>query len=162
MVKITKIKKNRWKEYKELRLESLKKDPLAFGSTYKDEINLDQRQWKERMKDTLFAIDGDNLIGMIVYKFENREKTSHIAWIFGLYVTKEHRRKGMGKKLLGNAIQTINKNPKIEKIKIIADPIQKEAIKLYKKLGFKIVAELKKEIKYKQKYYNEIYLEKYL
>ncbi len=37
MIEITRLAEDRWQEYRYLRLEALKVDPLAFGSSFDEE-----------------------------------------------------------------------------------------------------------------------------
>ena len=106
MIEIKKLSTNRWEDYKNLRLESLKKDSAAFGSSYEEEKKLSEAEWKKRMKNTLFAMSNDEPIGMIVYVFNNKKKVRHIANIFGFYVKEKCRNNGIGKKLLETAAVT--------------------------------------------------------
>ena len=66
------------------------------------------------------------------------------------------------KKIREEAILKIRANSEIEKIKLIADPVQQPTISLYQKLGFKKIALIKKELKYKGKYCDDLHMEKWL
>lgn len=162
MIEIKKLSDERWKDYRDLRLESLKSDPIAFGSSYEEEITLSEMEWKKRIKNTLFALLKNKPIGMIVYVFESKLKTKHVANIFGVYVKKEYRGQDVGNKLIESAISSIKKNKKIIKIKITVNPKQKAAMNLYKKYGFKTIGILKKELYIHGKFYDELIMEKYV
>jgi len=64
----------RWREYRKLRLEALRKDATAFSSSYEEERNLPESEWKKRTKNTLIALSGGMPIGMITYIFNNKRK----------------------------------------------------------------------------------------
>ena len=81
---VKKIDADRWMEYRDLRLESLKSDPAAFGSSYEEEKDMTEDEWKRRINNALFALSKDRLIGMIVVVFNDRIKTKHVADIFGV------------------------------------------------------------------------------
>lgn len=161
MLEIKTIPKTRWKEYKALRLEALKKEPLSFARTYEEERDYSEKKWKERIKNTLFALENNELAGIVSFRQCELIKMSHIAEIVGLYVKEEYRGKKIGSKLLEAAINKIKTNKKIEKIRLITDPSLK-AQKLYKKFGFEKVVILKKELKYKGKYHDDLIMEKLL
>ena len=91
MIEIKKLSESRWKDFKDLRLESLKTEPAAFGSSYEEEIRLSKKEWKRRINNSLFACLNEKPIGMILYIFNKKIKTNHIANIFGVYVKKEYR-----------------------------------------------------------------------
>ena len=128
MIQVKKLPPDRWKEYRNLRLEALKNDPVAFGSSYEEEIKISKVIWKKRIKNTLFALLDGKPVGMIVYVFQNKLKTKHIANIFGVYVKKEYRGKGIGKKLVESAISSIKKNKVIVKIDLTVNPKQKKLL----------------------------------
>ena len=107
MVEIKKLSADRWKDYRSLRLEALKNDPTAFGSSYGEEMKLSEKEWKRRMKNTLFALSDNKPIGMIVYVFQKKAKIKHIANIFGVYVKREFRNRGIGKNLIESALLLI-------------------------------------------------------
>ncbi len=162
MIEVIKLPPDRWKEFQDLRLEALQNDPLAFGTSYEEEKDLTENEWKRRIKNTLFALSNDKLVGMIVYIIENKIKTKHIANIYGVYVKKEFRGQGAGKKLIESALKIIQKNVNVSKIKLTANPKQVAAVKLYETFGFKLVGRLKKELKINDKFYDELIMERLL
>ena len=162
MIEVKKLPPDRRKEFRELRLEALQNDPLAFGSSYEEEKNLTKDEWKRRIKNALFASANDTLVGMIVYIIDNKMKTKHIATIFGVYVKHENRGQGIGKKLIESALEIIQKNVNVSKIKLTVNPEQKAAVKLYETFGFEVVGRLKNELKVDDKFYDELIMEKFV
>lgn len=98
---------------------------------------------------------------MVVY-FENRLKTKHIANIFGVYVDNEYRGEGVGVRLLERALREISKNKAIVKIKLQVNPMQRSAVRLYEKSGFRPIGIMKKELYINGKYFDELCMEKLL
>ena len=162
MIVVKKLKEDRWKEYRNLLLEALNKEPTAFGSSYDEEKNLSENEWRKRIRNTLFALSKNKLIGMVVYTYNTKIKTKHVANIFGIYVTKECRGQGVGMKLIDNVLTEIQKSKDVVKIKLTVNPKQKAAVKLYKKYGFKIVGRLKKELHVDGRFYDDWIMEKLL
>ena len=160
MIEIKKLSESRWKDFKDLRLESLKTEPAAFGSSYEEEIRLSKKEWKRRINNSLFAFLNEKPIGMILYIFNKKIKTNHIANIFGVYVKKEYRGRGIGKKLIESVISQIKKNKNIIKINLTVNPKQKSAVKLYEKYGFKIVGKMKNDLYVDGKFNDELIMEK--
>lgn len=160
MVIVKKLPDKMWKEYKNLRLDALKTDPIAFGSSYEEEIKLPMKAWRKRIKNVIFAFSSDKPIGMITYVFKNKSKTRHIANIFGVYVKQEFRGQGIGEKLIESAISSIKKNKNIIKINLNVNAKQKAAVRLYEKYGFKSVGLLKKDLHVNGKFYDELIMEK--
>ncbi len=162
MSEITSLDKSRWKEFKALRLEALKKEQIAFGSSYEEEKRLFADDWKKRIKNALFAFSKGKVIGMIRYVFEKRIKSNHIAYLYGFYVTEKFRNRGVGKRLMEAALSQIKQNKKIIKVKILVYSEQKIAINIYKKFGFKYVGTLKRELKVGDNFYDELIFEKFI
>lgn len=162
MIKIRKLPTNRWKYHRELRLESLKKDAIAFSSSYEEEKKLSEAVWKKRTKNTLFALSDGEPIGMIACVFNNKRKIRHIANVYGFYVKENYRYRGVGNKLIESALSLIKKNKGIIKINLTVNPKQKAAVKLYKKFGFKVVGKLRKDLLVNGKFYDELVMEKFI
>lgn len=156
---IRRLPQSRWKEYKELRLEALRSDPIAFGSSYEEEKKLTHTDWKERMRNVLFAEYDETIVGMAVYFFERKKKARHIAHIFGVYVKKKYRSRGVASALIENALKKIQERESIVKVSLAVNPAQVDAVRLYEKFGFKRVGTLSKEIKVHGKFYDEIVME---
>jgi ribosomal protein S18 acetylase RimI-like enzyme len=136
MIEVKRLPEDRWKEFRDLRFEALTRDPLAFGSSYEEDRALSEEEWKRRIKATLFAVSNDDPVGMVGYVFENKVKANHVANIFGVYVKRDYRGQGIGKKLIESALSTIEQNKKIIKIKLTVNPEQRTAMHLYEKYGF--------------------------
>jgi ribosomal protein S18 acetylase RimI-like enzyme len=163
MIEVKSLPPERWREARELRLQGLKTDPVAFGSSYEEEENFTEDEWKRRTGNALFAIsDDDILVGTITYVFSDRIKTGHIARIFAAYVDPNYRGRGVGKKLLSTALNRIQENKNIVKVQLMVNIKQNAAVALYKSLGFAIVSEMKKELKVDDEFYDEYVMEKML
>ncbi len=114
------------------------------------------------MWNALFAVADDKPVGSITYLFSDKVKSRHIARIYGVYVDPDHRRQGIGKKLLQSALDGIRENKNAVKVQLMVNKEQHAAVKLYEDLGFLTVGQLKKEIKVGERYYDELIMEKML
>lgn len=162
-VTIGHLSENQWEIYKEIRLEALKNDPIAFGSSYEEEINYDEIVWRSRIKDFLFAFNPEEkVVGLIAFLFNNRMKTKHRANIYSVYVRPKFRRNGIGKRLLGEALRLIKLNTDIIKVNLTVNPLQTSAISLYESFGFKKVGTLSKEIFNEQTFHDEDLMELFI
>ena len=94
MVEIIRLPIERWEEYRDLRLEALKGDPVAFGSSFEEEVGLPTEVWQKRIENALFALDEGKPVGLIVWRREDRIKTRHTAYINSMYVTGKFRGRG--------------------------------------------------------------------
>ena len=162
MIKIKPLNEDRWQDYRDLRLESLKKEPLAYGSSYEETKDALEEHWRDRIKNVLFALDQDKPVGMIVYVRETMIKSKHIANIYGVYVAEEYRGRGVGKKLMDAALARIKEDHVIIKVKLTVNPVHKAAVKLYRNFGFKVTGKLKKELYFDGRFYDELVMEKLL
>jgi ribosomal protein S18 acetylase RimI-like enzyme len=162
MINIQKIDEDRWPEYRDLRLNALTSEPRAYGSSYDEEIQLSEDQWKDRIKNTIFALNDDKLIGMLALVLERNQKMNHIANIFGVYVKAEFRRQHVATQLFQYVFSHLQANKNIIKIRLQVNLMQKAAVKFYKKMGFKVVGLLKKELRLETTYYDELIMEKFL
>lgn len=162
MVEIRRLPTDRWRDYRDLRLEALKSDPSAFGSSFKEEEKLTESEWRRRIQNVLFALSDDRPVGMIVYTFDKGLKTRHIAEIYGFYVSANHRGEGVGTRLLAHALSLIRKNGGIVKVRLCVNPEQRVAVKLYKKAGFVVTGRMEKELKVGRRFYGMLFMERML
>ena len=159
---ISKLPGSRWQECKNLRLEALKTVPLAFGSSYEAEKDLTDQDWKNRIHNALFALDGNEPVGMIVLIVGSDHKTRHIATIYSLYIKLPFRGKGIGFQLMKSAIASLKGREYVKKIKLAVNVEQKAAIRLYEKFGFIPAGTLHQEIFHEGNYYDELIMELFL
>ncbi|HYB03956.1 MAG TPA: GNAT family N-acetyltransferase [Nitrososphaerales archaeon] len=162
MLEITRLPPERWKEARDLRLTALKTEPTAFGSSYEEEVNFSEAEWRRRTANALFAMLDNRPVGTITYLINERAKTKHIAQIFGVYVDPKFRGRGLGRKMLEKAIDLIVENKDIVKVRLTVNAKRSAAITLYKSLGFVIIGELKKELRVAGEFYDEVIMEKML
>jgi len=155
---IEQLPKSRWQEGRDLRLEALQNDRLAFGSSFEEENKLSDTTWQDRMSNAWFAQEDNELMGMIVLIGNPQLKARHVANIFGLYVKSAFRGNGVGRELMTFGIQWAKENQFI-KINLTVNTEQASAISLYEQLGFRIVGTLQKELYYQQEYYDERIME---
>ncbi len=69
---------------------------------------------------------------------------------------------GDGKKLLENALELIQENKGVVKVRLMVNQEQDVAVTLYKSMGFVVVGQMKKEIKVGERFYDELIMEKML
>ena len=164
MVTITQLTPDNWEEYKEIRLKALLDDPQAFGSTYEDESKFTDIQWQERPNNQhtviLLARDDTRTIGMVGIHWEEYEKLSHVAHIWGMFVDKDYRGQGIGRQLMEEIEKKAREKSITEKIKLEVVTNQSTALELYRKLGFREVGVQEKQMKQDGVYYDSYLMEK--
>ena len=153
----------RWKESRDIRLKALRSDAIAFGKSFSEEKNYPPNIWKNylRKKHAIYIFVDDMPVGMLAMKPYTGVRTRHIATLVGMYISKEHRGKGLGDILLKEMIRRIKKKG-YKKIELDVNTRQLPAIRLYKKNGFRKVGIWKKELFVNGRYYDEYFMEKLL
>jgi ribosomal protein S18 acetylase RimI-like enzyme len=160
LIEIRKLPADRWKDYKDLRLEALRNDPSAFSSSSEEEAVLTDEEWRRRIQNALFAVSDGALVGMIVCVLNDRLKTKHVADIFGVYVRADRRGEGVGTRLLEHVLSRIRRNKRVVKVRLAVNPEQRTAVRLYEKAGFVVAGRAKKELKVGRRFYDMLFMEK--
>ncbi len=150
-----------WAAYRDIRLESLKMDPDAFGSAYEEELQFSKKEWSARASKSLAAFSGDHILGILTLALNNRPKHRHVAEIYGVYVRGASRGTGVGSSLMEAAME-MSKKHGAKKVKVDVNPHQKAALRLYLKYGFKEVGRLRKELMINGRFYDVLMLEKFI
>jgi ribosomal protein S18 acetylase RimI-like enzyme len=89
----------------DLRLRALREHPDAFGRTPEEDNSL--QMWRERLRTADSQRDGfvlgaldPGLVGVVGCRREAGQKTGHLAFLWGMYVVPDVRRRGIGRQLL--------------------------------------------------------------
>ncbi|MDG6911076.1 MAG: GNAT family N-acetyltransferase [Nitrososphaerota archaeon] len=162
MLTVGGLPEDRWQDFMELRLESLKREPTAFGSSYEEEQDLPEAEWRRRMGAMLFALEDGVPVGMISYSVSDRLKTKHVAHIYSVYVRPSARRRGAGTLLLKAALDKIRDHGGVVKVQLSVNPAMRAAVSLYERGGFVSRMRLEKELLVDGKYHDLLYMEKML
>lgn len=147
---VKKLDKNDWEKYRDIRLEALKEEPDAFGSSYSEYKDKSVLYWMDKMsllsekngKSFLCAVLDDNNFVSIggAYQDENNE------WnIIAIYTKKESRGLGAGSLLFNKILEEL-KNREVKKVFLRVNIEREPAISMYKKFGFKIMKSISGQI----------------
>ncbi len=109
-----------------IRLRALRDDPESFGSSYEEilERGIAGATQSLRKRDTspddatFGAFEGGTLVGIAGFRREEEVKKRHKGVIWGMYVPREMRGKGIGKALLQAAIAYAKTLPQLEQINL--------------------------------------------
>ncbi|PWW25574.1 ribosomal protein S18 acetylase RimI-like enzyme [Cytobacillus oceanisediminis] len=146
-------------KYKELRLEGLKKNPEAFGSSFEEEVGRPPEVYGERFKaENSFhfgAFEGGRLVGVVSLVRENALKMKHRANIYAMYVTEQSRQNGIGKLLVGEALEKARAWDGVEQIHLAVMSENAPAKKLYSSFGFEVYGKERHALKIDGVYYDE-------
>ena len=115
-------------------------DPrMTYPFRFNQWVNL---LYKEKDTETWGAFSGKWMVGMISLEYLQEEGRIHL---FHIYVDKEYRRKGIGKKLILKAEEQGKKtNTKTLTLNIVSG--NSEALAIYKKMGYTIIDSNKKKL----------------
>jgi len=125
-----------------LRMESLRTDPLAFGTEADEESSYALHRFDILMRypDDFclgFFADGQ-LAGKLCFNRDRRRRTRHRGTIWGFYLRPAFRGQGMGRSLLEVALDRIDQQSDLEQIKLVVVSTNAAAIALYTEAGFTV------------------------
>jgi ribosomal protein S18 acetylase RimI-like enzyme len=131
--------------YRELRSEALEFEPQAFTESMAQHLAMTIENIKHRLGSgasddnfVLGAFDGGQLIGMAGFFRRQGEKICHRGEIWGVYVAKRCRMKGLGRALLKELIRQLRSQPGLEQVALGVSIGNIAAKRLYESLGFEI------------------------
>lgn len=146
-------------QYRVIRLEGLRVNPEAFGSSYEEEMLYTEDEYRVRLKSvsafTYGAFNGDSLVGAVTLVPEGKRKMRHRANIYAMYVTPEMRGSGVGKSLIKAAIHKAAELKCIEQIYLTVVASNEPAKRLYSSLGFKVFGLDSRALRIGDTYYDE-------
>ncbi|KAF9262980.1 hypothetical protein L218DRAFT_959809 [Marasmius fiardii PR-910] len=154
-------------KYRAFRLLSLKTDPSAFSSTYERESEFTDKQWFDRLnlktKVTIVAAfegeDDEEWGGMITVlspefvdltdyipsKLRETRGVESVYVIVGMWVHPEHRRQGVGGRLIEQAFHWVrdrdgDSDKETETLLLEVERSNEDAARLYRRMRFEEVA----------------------
>ena len=137
------VGESRWETIRQLRLQGLKTDPDAFGSTYDFESAQPQQFWLDRIRNPdahqlLVTLDGQP-VGLCVVFALQPQHWSHwragMGAIFGVWVHPSARGQAVAAALMSGAIEHAKKVGLTSLVLEVGDE-NWPAIKLYARVGF--------------------------
>jgi RimJ/RimL family protein N-acetyltransferase len=144
--------------WKEFRLYALQESPLAFGSTYQEEVVFTDMQWTQQLeKTTIFgAFSGERLVGCAGFRIHEMLQMKHRGIFFGMYVRPEFRGQGSAGQLL-RVLIAYAKTVVIQ-LHCGVKLINESAIALYNKYGFVRYMIEPRSIKVGDTYYDDTWM----
>ena len=130
-------------EYRALMLEAYAAHPDAFTSSVNDRLALPLSWWEARLaadvmpkEMVLGAFEGSVLAGVAGLSFDQREKARHKATLFGMYVSAQSRRRGMGRALVVAALEHAQSRGGVRIVQLTVTHGNLAAVRLYESCGF--------------------------
>jgi ribosomal protein S18 acetylase RimI-like enzyme len=144
-MKVRRIRAGDWEVFRDIRLEALRSDPAAFGSTAEREEGYPEQHWKERAVDGASGIENVTLLGeapdgrLLGMAGVFTENDQYHVW--GMWVAPDFRGRGLGRKLLDEILSWARSADHSRPIYLAVNPDQSAAVRLYKSRGFQHTGE---------------------
>jgi len=146
--------------YRQLRLEALEREPLAFTDSVAEHQAMPLESIRKRLGSSednfvLGAFIDRQLIGMAGFFRRRGEKIRHRGGIWGVYVAEECRGKGIGRALLGELIGLVQLLPGMQQVALAVSSQNAGAKGLYESLGFEVYGCERRALKIGDEYVDE-------
>ena len=148
--------------FREIRLEGLRLNPEAFGSTIEDEGSAPLEKYSAWISNSqIFGVfDGSHLVGVAAFGLFTGRKDSHKGWLRAMYVRPTHRRTGASRLLVQAILDAAR--PKVEQIQLAVVSTNLPAIRLYQSFGFQQYGLETRALKHNNLYSDEILMSLHL
>lgn len=144
-----------WAAFKDLRLEALRNHPEAFGSSFEEESERTEAEWRAGFNTChMFGCFADNrLVASAGYFIYSSLKMRHRAVLFAMYIKPDNRKRGIADALVKAVIAHARK--RVTQLHLTVVTTNQTALKLYQKNGFKIYGTEPKALKIGDQTYDE-------
>ncbi len=146
--------------YRQIRLEALRRNPEAFGSTFAAESERPPERFTERVTNcpVFGAFWNDALVGMAGFVRREGAKDAHKGMLWGMYVQPGSRKAGVGRRLAEAVIDFAHQQVEILQLTVVSE--NQPARRLYAKLGFIEYGIEHHALKQDGRYYDEVLMAK--
>jgi ribosomal protein S18 acetylase RimI-like enzyme len=148
-------------QFREVRVRSLREHPEAFARSPDevDDVAVTAEHFRrDAVGDSDFmlgAFAADVLAGIAGCHRERAAKQRHVAYVWGVYVTPEHRGTGVGRRLVEAVIERARTWPGLEALWLDVNTTNRGARALYASCGFVTAATKPRILKVGDRYYDE-------
>ena len=159
-IKIRRLMPAEGAAYREIRLEALRLNPEAFGSTFEAERTRPLAHFSERVAGcpVFGAFRDAEIVGMAGFLGREGAKDAHKGYLWGMYVRVGARNAGVGKQLAQAVIDYARQHVEILQLDVVSE--NKAARRLYASLGFMEYGIERKALKQGGLYYDEVLMAK--
>jgi ribosomal protein S18 acetylase RimI-like enzyme len=133
--------------FRALRQSALESNPQAYATSDEDWRNAPDEKIDALLDGNggvhpVFGVFADAeetlLIGLVGLRRELRPTTRHKATVWGLYVSPERRREGVGSTLLAGLLEAAKELPDLEMVRLVVATEDAEAVRLFERSGFQL------------------------
>jgi ribosomal protein S18 acetylase RimI-like enzyme len=132
-----------YREFRQIRLEALKTDPDAFGALHADACRRTDEEWKEWVSSAIvpgrknIVVAEENGLPIAMCGFGLSDEDPNAGFLWGMFVSRNHRRKQCGERLLREAEDWVSANGGKRITACVAAP-NENAFLFYRKNGYTI------------------------
>jgi RimJ/RimL family protein N-acetyltransferase len=148
----------------QVRLEALESEPLAFGASAEEHRTTTVEAVAARIEPSssgnfvLGAFIDGQLVGTVGFARQQNWKDRHKGRLWGVYVKKNHRGKGIARQLLEALLQRARSQPGLEQVILTVGHKQAAAKRLYSAVGFQVFGHERHALKVGDVYVDEDYM----
>ena len=144
--------------FRAIRLEALKANPEALGSTFEVEDKLDVAWFAGRLENShvMGAFRDGELVGTAGFAIQQGQKNAHKGRLWGMYVRPSSRNLGVGRLLLSAVLDVARENVELIQLSVVKE--NRPARRLYESVGFLEFGMEPKASKLGDKYYDEAHM----
>lgn len=148
--------------YRDIRLEALRLNPEAFGSTFERESAQHLAWFEDRLRSSQVfgALDANALVGVCGYYIPEGTKSAHKGVIWGTYVRPAARNAGIGRKLVEMVVAAASNEVELLQLSVVSE--NDDARRLYGALGFVEYGIERQALKHDGRAYDEVLMAKSL
>jgi RimJ/RimL family protein N-acetyltransferase len=146
--------------YRDIRLEALRANSEAFGSTFEAENAHDLSWFFDRLggSTVLGAFLDAALVGTLGFAIQQGQKRAHKGLLWGMYVRPGARGTGVGRRLVEAALDLARQHVELIQLTVVRE--NEQARRLYASLGFLDYGLEKNSLKQNGRYYDEVLMAK--
>ena len=127
----------------QLRLNALETEPFAFSQSIEEHRAMPVETIAQRFRNVpegalnFGAFENGEMVGMATFLRQPQLKEHHKGRIYAVYVAGSYRKKGLGRAMLKEIIETARRDPTLEQVLLSVATSQAGARAMYRALGFK-------------------------
>jgi ribosomal protein S18 acetylase RimI-like enzyme len=146
--------------YRDIRLEALRANAEAFGSTFDFENTQPLSWFSDRLGSSavLGAFGDEELVGVAGFAVQNGQKRAHKGTLWGMYVRPAARSAGVGRRLVDAVCSLARYQVELIQLTVVLD--NEQARRLYTRAGFLEYGIEKRALKQAGRYYDEVLMAK--
>jgi ribosomal protein S18 acetylase RimI-like enzyme len=141
----------------------LRSEPAAYSSSYEETLARSDEHWQQRLASDhsvhLLARAQSRPIGMVGGYLGSDEGDESVAVVFGMYIAREYRGRGIGRLLLSSLIDRLSAFPQISTIRLGVTETHDPARALYESMGFQVIGKTEEGIVVDDRQVDELVME---